>query len=113
VSCRDNIEVIRRAIVLVIFGTSHEFLVVHVPEVGSLNGIVGVAGVGDPMIAVIVSTSCYLHFVSYAVTLASFCPIGLDWRKLSSSIVSWVRSCVSLNVGSLGCVVDDIASGVD
>jgi hypothetical protein len=45
VSCWDNIKVIGRAIVLVILGTSQEFLVVHVPEVGSLNGVVGVEGI--------------------------------------------------------------------
>jgi hypothetical protein len=71
VSCRDNIKVIRRAIVLVILGTSQEFLVVHVPKVGSSNRVVGVEGVGDPVLAVVVSTQWYLHFVSYAVTLAS------------------------------------------
>jgi hypothetical protein len=112
VSCRGNIEIIRRAIVLVVLGTSQEVLVVHVPEVGCLNRVVGVEGVGDPVLAVVVSTSCYLHFVSYAVTLASFCTIGLDWRRLSSCIVSWVWGGVSLNVGSIGCVVVDVAGGV-
>jgi hypothetical protein len=50
----------------------------HDPEFCSLNGVVGVKGVRDPMLAVIVSTSSYLDFVSYAVMLASFCTIGLD-----------------------------------
>jgi hypothetical protein len=109
VSC---IKVIGRTIVLVILGMSQEFLVVHVPEVSSLNGVVGIEGVGDPVFTVVVSTSCYLHFISYAVTLAPFCPIGLDWRRLSSCIVSWVRGGVSLNVGSTGCVVVDVAGGV-
>jgi hypothetical protein len=38
---------------------------VHVLEVRSLNGVVGIEGVGDPTFTIIVSTSCYLHFVSY------------------------------------------------
>jgi hypothetical protein len=78
VSCRDDIVVIGRAIVLVVLGTSQEFLVVHMPKVRSFNRVVGVKGIGDPMLAVVVSTSCYLHFISYAVALASFRPIGLD-----------------------------------
>jgi hypothetical protein len=48
-SCRDNVEVIGRAIVLVALGTSQEFLVVHDPEVCSLNMVVGVKGIGNPM----------------------------------------------------------------
>jgi nitrate reductase NapAB chaperone NapD len=55
VSCRDDVEVIGRAVVLVVEGMSQEFLVVHVPEVRSLNGVVGIKGVGDPMFTIIVS----------------------------------------------------------
>jgi hypothetical protein len=43
-----------------------------------LNGVVGVKGVRDPVLAVIISTPSYLNFISYVVTLASFCAIGLD-----------------------------------
>jgi hypothetical protein len=64
------------------------------------------------MFVVIVSTPCYLHFISYAVTLASFRPIGLDWRRLSSYIVPEVWSGVSLDVGSVGCVVDNVDSDI-
>jgi hypothetical protein len=32
------------------------------------------------MLAVVVSMPSYLHFVSYAVTLASFYTIGRNWR---------------------------------
>jgi hypothetical protein len=81
-SCRDDVEVVGRYIVLVVVGASQEFRVVHVPEVG--NGVVGIKGIGDPMFRVVVSTSCYLHFVSYAVTLASFYMFGLYGRRLSS-----------------------------
>jgi hypothetical protein len=42
------------------------------------------------MLAVVVSTSSYLDFISYAVTLTSFHTIGLDRRRLSSCIVSWI-----------------------
>jgi hypothetical protein len=112
VSCQDDVEVIGRAIVLVVLGTSQEFLVMHMPEVRSLNGFVGVKGIGDPMFAVVVSTSCYLHFISYAVALASFHVIGLDWRRLSSCIVSWVWGSVSLYVGSVSCVVNGIAGNI-
>jgi hypothetical protein len=78
VSCRDNIEVVGRAVVLVVLGTPQEFLVLHDPEICSLNGVVGVKGVRNPVFAVVVSTSSYLHFISYAVTLASLSTIGLD-----------------------------------
>jgi hypothetical protein len=97
---------------LVVLGKSQEFLVVHMPEIRSLNGVVGVKSIRDPMFAVVISTSCYLHLVSYAMVLASFRPIGLDWKRLSSCIVSWVWGSVSLDVGSVGCVVNGIASNI-
>jgi hypothetical protein len=112
VSCRDDIEVVGRAIVLVVLSTLQEFLIVHDPEICSLNGVVGVKGVRDPVLAVIVSTSSYLDFISYAVTLASFRAIGLDQGRLSSCIVSWVWSGASLNVGSIGCIVDDVTAAL-
>jgi hypothetical protein len=77
-SRRDDVEVVGRAVVLVVLSTSQEFLVVHDPEFCSLDGVVGIKGVRDPMLAIVVSTSCYLNFISYAVTLASFYTIGLD-----------------------------------
>jgi hypothetical protein len=112
VSCRDDVNVIRRAIFLVVLGTSQEFLVVHIPVVGGLNGVIGIEGVGDLVVMVVISTSCYLYFISYAVALASFRPIGLDWRRLSSCIVSWVWGSVSLDVDSIRCIVDDVASSI-
>jgi hypothetical protein len=78
VSHGDVVEVVGRAFVLVVLTTSQEFLVVHDPEFCSLNGVVGVKDVRDPMLAVVVSMSSYLDFISYAVTVASFCTIGLD-----------------------------------
>jgi hypothetical protein len=45
---------------------------VHNSEICGFNGVVGIKGIGNPMFVVIVSTSSYLHFISYAVTLAPF-----------------------------------------
>jgi hypothetical protein len=56
-SSRDDVEVIGRAIVLVVLGTVQEFVVVHDPEIRSLNGVVCIKGVGNPVFAVVVSTS--------------------------------------------------------
>jgi hypothetical protein len=51
---------------------------VHDPEICSLDGVIGVEGVRCPMLAVVVCTSSYLDFISYAVSPASFCSIRLD-----------------------------------
>jgi hypothetical protein len=109
---RDNIEIVGRAIVLIVLGTSHEFLVMHDREICSLDGVVGVKGVRDPMLAVVVCTLSYLDFISYAVTLTSFCTIGLDRRRLSSCIASWIWGGVPLYVGCVGCIVGGIANGI-
>jgi hypothetical protein len=77
-----------------------------------LDGVVGVKGVRDPVLAIIVTMSSYLNFISYAVALASLNMIGLDQRRLSSCVVSWVRNDICLNIGSIGCVVDDVTSGI-
>jgi hypothetical protein len=45
---RDNVEVVRRAIVLVVLGKLQEFLVVHDSEICSLDQVVGVEGSGSP-----------------------------------------------------------------
>jgi hypothetical protein len=107
---RNDVEVVGRAIVLVVQGTSQEFLVVHDPEICSLDGVVGVKGDRDPMLAVVVCTSSYLDFISYAVSPASFCSITLDRRRLSSCIASWIWGGVPLDVGSVGCIVGGVAS---
>jgi hypothetical protein len=78
-----------------------------------LDGVVGVKCVRDPMLVVVVSTSSYLDFISYAVALASLYTIGLDQRRLSSYVVSWVWSGVPLNINSIGCIVDDVTSVID
>jgi hypothetical protein len=85
---------------------------VHDPEICSLDGVVGMEGVRDPMLAVVVCKSSYLDFISYAVTLTSLRTIGLDRRRLSSYIASWIWGGVPLDVGSFGCVVGGIASSI-
>jgi hypothetical protein len=112
-SRRDDVEVVGRAVVLVILSTSQEFLVVQDPEFCSLDGVVGFKGVRDPVLAIVVGTSSYLDFISYTVALASIGTIGLDQRRLSSCAVSWVWSGVPLNIDSIGCVVDDVTSIID
>jgi hypothetical protein len=92
VSRRHDIKVVGRAIVLVILSMSQEFLVVQYLEICSLNGVVGVKGVGDPVLAIVVSTSSYLDFISDAVALASLFTVGLDQKRLDSYVVSWVWS---------------------
>jgi hypothetical protein len=51
---------------------------VHDPEICSLNRVVGVEGVRDPMRVVVICASSYLDFISYAGTLTSLRTIGLD-----------------------------------
>jgi hypothetical protein len=109
---RDNVEVVRRAIIFVVLGASQEFRVVHDPEICSLDRDVGVEGVRDPMLAVVVCTPSYLDFISYAVTPTSFYTIGLDRGRLSSCIASWIWGGVPLDVGSVGCIIGGIASGI-
>jgi hypothetical protein len=113
VSSRDDVEVVGRTVVLVVLGTSQEFLVVHDPEICSLNGVVGIEGVRNPMFTVVVSMSSYLHFISYAMTLAPFSTISLDQRRLNSYIVSWTWGGIPLDVGSVGCIVGGITSSID
>jgi hypothetical protein len=98
---RDDVEVVGRAIGLVVLGTSQEFLVVHDPEICILDGMIGVEGVRCPMLAVVVCTSSYLDIISYAVSPASFCSIRLDQRRLSSCIASWIWGGVPLDVAAL------------
>jgi hypothetical protein len=55
-----------------------------------LDRVVGVEGVRYPMLAVVVCTLSYFDFVSYAVTPTSLYTIGLDQRRLSCCIASWI-----------------------
>jgi hypothetical protein len=84
----------------------------HDPEICSLDRVVGVEGVRDSMLAVVVCTPSYLDFISYAVTPTSLCAIGLDRRRLSSRIASWISGRVPLDVSSIGYMVGGISRGV-
>jgi hypothetical protein len=107
---RDDVEVVGWAIVLVVLGTSQEFLVVHDPEICSLDGVVGVEGVRCPMLTVVVCALSYLDFISYAMASASFCMIRLDRRRLSSCVASWIWGGVPLDIGTVGCIVGGVTS---
>jgi hypothetical protein len=49
----------------------------HVPQLCCLDGVVGIKSVRDPMVAVVVSTPCYLHFISYTSMLTTFNVVSL------------------------------------
>jgi hypothetical protein len=74
---------------------------VHVPQLRCSDRVVGIKGVRDPMVTFIVSMPCYLHFSSYALTLASFCVISMRRRWLSSCILRRICNGVPLDVGSV------------
>jgi hypothetical protein len=82
---------------------------VHDPEICSLDRVVGVR---DSRLAAVVCMPTYFDFISYAVTPASLCTIGLDQRRLSSCIASWIWGRVSLDVSSIGSIVGGISRGV-
>jgi hypothetical protein len=42
-----------------------------------LNRIIGVEGIRDPVVAVVVSTTHYLHFISYPTPLTALGVVGL------------------------------------
>jgi hypothetical protein len=56
----------------------------HVPQLCCLDEIVGIKSVRDPMVAVVVSMSCYLHLISYALTLTAFSVVSLHRWSLDS-----------------------------
>jgi hypothetical protein len=60
----------------------------HVVQLCCLDGFVGIKGVEDPMVAVIISTSCYLHFISYTSMLTAFSVVILHRQRLGSSFFS-------------------------
>jgi hypothetical protein len=84
----------------------------HDSEICSLDRVVGVEGVRESMLAVVVCTPSYFDFISYAVTPTSLCTIGLDQRRLSSCIASWIWGRVSLDVSNIGCIIGGISRGV-
>jgi hypothetical protein len=106
---RDDVEVIERVVVLVVLCTSQKLLVMHVPKLYCLDVVVGIKSVRDPMVAVVVSTSCYLHFASYTSTLTTFSVVSLHRWRLGSCVLPWVCS----GVCSISCIVGDVARSVD
>jgi hypothetical protein len=71
VGCQDDIEVIRRTIILVVLGMTRELLIMHLPNVCRLDRVIGVKGIRDPIAAVVVSTTCYVCFITYGLTLVT------------------------------------------
>jgi hypothetical protein len=94
---------------LVVLGASQKLLVMHVPQLCCLDGIVGIKGIRDPMMVVVVSTSCYLHFISS--TLTTFSVVSLHWWRLGSWVLPWVNG-VCMGVGIISCIVGDVARSV-
>jgi hypothetical protein len=86
---------------------------VHDPEICILDRVVDVESVRDSTLTVVVCPPSYFDFISYAVTPASLCTIGLDWRRLSPCIASRIWGRVSLDVSSIGCIVGGVASGIN
>jgi hypothetical protein len=78
-----------------------------------LDGVIGIKSVRDPMVVVAVSMPCYLHFVSYASTLTTFCVVSLYQWRLGFCVLPWVCSGVCLGFGNISCIVGDIARSVD
>jgi hypothetical protein len=77
-----------------------------------LNRIIGVEGIRDPVVAVVVSTTRYLHLISYSTTLTALGMVGLNWWRLGSSVLSCTARCVLLGANSVSCIVGDVACGV-
>jgi hypothetical protein len=77
-----------------------------------LNRIIGVEGIKDPMIAIVVSAMRFLHFVSYPTTLTALGVVGLNWWRLGFSVLYWIGSCIFLGVGNVSCIVGDVTCGV-
>jgi hypothetical protein len=70
-----------------------------------LDRVIGVESVMDSMLTVVVCPSSYFDFISYAVTPTFLCTIGLDRRRLSPCIASWIWVRVSLDVAALAALL--------
>jgi hypothetical protein len=64
------------------------------------------------MIAVVVSTMCYLYFVSYASTLTAFSVVSSSRWRLGSRVLSLVGGDIWLCTGSISCIVGDVACSI-
>jgi hypothetical protein len=72
-----------------------------------LDGVIGVKGIRDPIVVVVVSTVYYLHFISYGLTLIAPSMCGLCWWRLNSRVLS----CITGDVLLLGA--SSIVRGLD
>jgi hypothetical protein len=82
----------------------------HLPEVCVLDWVIGVKGIMDPVVTMVVGTACYLRFISYGLALITPGACGLCWWRLSSRVLSCITGDVLLlGASSIGGVVDGIA----
>jgi hypothetical protein len=118
--CRDDVEVIGSTVVLVILGMMSEFSVMHLTKLYCLGGVIGVQGIQNSVVAVILGMMLDLHFISYRMTLllaASEDAYSSYLWRLSSNILSYVANGVLLLVRSgvsqiVGDVVGNITGGI-
>jgi hypothetical protein len=93
-----------------------DLLIIHLPEVYCLDGVIAIKRIRDPVIAVIISTTRYLHIISYALTLTTLAAVGLYWWRLRSCVLSCIAGDVLLlhasSVGDIDDVTCSISSGV-
>jgi hypothetical protein len=62
--------------------------------------VVGVKGIRDPVVAVVVSTVCYFYFILYGLTLITSGACSLSWLRLSSRVPPCITDDVLLLGGS-------------
>jgi hypothetical protein len=86
---------------------------VHLPKVCCLDRVVGVKGIRDSVVTVVVSTICYFHFISYRLMLITPSTCSLSWLRLSSRVLSCIISHVLLlGPSSVGGVVGNVACSI-
>jgi hypothetical protein len=65
------------------------------------------------MVTVIVSTSCYLHVVSYTPVLAALSVVSLYWWRLISSVLPCIGGDILLlGASRISCVVGSVARSI-
>jgi hypothetical protein len=109
---RGDVEVVGSTVNLVVLGTTLELSVVYLTELYSLDGIIGVEGVRDPVVAVVVGTTLNLRLIPDRLTLllaALEDACSSHWWTLGSSILSYVASNVLLLVAGY---VDNVVGSV-
>jgi hypothetical protein len=76
---------------------TQEVLIMHLPEVCCLDGVVGIKVTRDPIVAVVISMACYLHFILYVLTLTASeggWLVLVEVELLRSILCYWQRSAV-------------------